>query len=85
MCLWPANPAGKAVYHDYRTQNQAGVGPVHLVTGHGALSGCQTHHVGHGQPGQIYPGVAITAYNLHKIGRELLRQRRAEPQRRKAA
>lgn len=32
-----------------------------------------------------YVGLAITAYNLHKIGRELLRQRRAEAQRRKAA
>lgn len=32
-----------------------------------------------------YIGLAVTAYNLHKIGRELLRQRRAEEQRRKAA
>lgn len=32
-----------------------------------------------------YVGLAITAYNLHKIGRELLRQRRAEAQRREAA
>lgn len=32
-----------------------------------------------------YVGLAITAYNLHKIGRELLAQRRAEPQCRKAA
>lgn len=32
-----------------------------------------------------YVGLAITAYNLHKIGRELLAQRRMEAQRRKAA
>lgn len=32
-----------------------------------------------------YVGLAITAYNLHKIGRELLRQRRAEVRRSKAA
>lgn len=32
-----------------------------------------------------YVGLAITAYNLHKIGRELLAQRRAQAQRRKAA
>lgn len=32
-----------------------------------------------------YVGLAITAYNLHKIGRELLRQRRAQAQRRQAA
>ena len=32
-----------------------------------------------------YVGLAITAYNLHKIGRELLRQRRSEQQCRKAA
>lgn len=32
-----------------------------------------------------YVGLAITTYNLHKIGRELLRQRRVEAQRRKAA
>jgi hypothetical protein len=30
-------------------------------------------------------GLAITAYNLHKIGRELLRQRRAKAKRGKAA
>lgn len=34
---------------------------------------------------KCYVGLAVTAYNLHKIGRELLRQRRAEQQRRKAA
>jgi len=32
-----------------------------------------------------YVGLAITAYNLHKIGRELLRQRREKAQRRQAA
>ncbi len=32
-----------------------------------------------------YEGLAITAYNLHKIGRELLPQRRAKAERRKAA
>lgn len=32
-----------------------------------------------------YVGLAITAYNLHKIGRELLRQRRAKELRRKKA
>jgi hypothetical protein len=30
-------------------------------------------------------GLAITAYNLHKIGRELLRQRRRQAQLQKAA
>ena len=32
-----------------------------------------------------YVGLAITAYNLHKIGRELLRQRRSQAARKKAA
>jgi hypothetical protein len=32
-----------------------------------------------------YVGLGVTAYNLHKIGRELLRQKRAQARRRKAA
>jgi hypothetical protein len=38
------------------------------------------------QPGfKRYIGLGVTAYNLHKIGRELLRQKRAAARRSKAA